>query len=230
MLGVVREQADQRVTLLDFGCGVSQLYERILKRGLSNIEYSGLDVSPAFLARAREKFPGIKYYEIDVLADDTSLGQFDYAVISGLFTCKLTASFETTLERLNRLLEIVFGHVRVGLAFNVMSKQVEWERDDLFHLPFETLARVLCSDISRHFVIRHDYGLYEYTTTCTGNQSSGCRKGRSSGPNGRRIVIGFLLVTVRETMIGSLTRLPDPAFPRRSDRLSPRLRAVGSAR
>ena len=47
---------------------------------------------------------------------------------------------------------------------NTMSKHVDWERHDLFHLPLETLTTFLCRDVSRHFVIRNDYGLYEYTT------------------------------------------------------------------
>jgi len=62
------------------------------------------------------------------------------------------------------LVRRVFRHVRIGMAFNVMSKQVEWEREDLFHLPFDELADFLTAEVSRHFVIRHDYGLYEYTT------------------------------------------------------------------
>jgi hypothetical protein len=49
------------------------------------------------------------------------------------------------------------------LAFNVMSKQVDWERDDLFHLPLDRLLTFLSREVSRHVVIRHDYGLYEYT-------------------------------------------------------------------
>ena len=44
-----------------------------------------------------------------------------------------------------------------------MSKQVDWERDDLFHLPLDLLADYLTRNLSRHFVIRNDYGLYEYT-------------------------------------------------------------------
>ena len=36
-------------------------------------------------------------------------------------------------------------------------------REDLFHLPMDILASFLAHEISRHFVIRHDYGLYEYT-------------------------------------------------------------------
>ncbi len=50
------------------------------------------------------------------------------------------------------------------MAFNVMSKHVDWEREDLFHLPFDTLAEFLKKELTRNFVFRNDYGLYEYTT------------------------------------------------------------------
>jgi hypothetical protein len=33
----------------------------------------------------------------------------------------------------------------------------------LFHLPFDTLASFLTSELTRNFVFRNDYGLYEYT-------------------------------------------------------------------
>jgi hypothetical protein len=58
---------------------------------------------------------------------------------------------------------LLFTKARKGLAFNVMSKHVDWERTDLFHLPYDELAAFLKSKVSRHFVFRADYGLYEYT-------------------------------------------------------------------
>jgi hypothetical protein len=45
-----------------------------------------------------------------------------------------------------------------------MSRLVDWERDDLFHLPFDVMAEFVGKRLSRHFVIRHDYPAYEYTT------------------------------------------------------------------
>ena len=68
------------------------------------------------------------------------------------------------LAYFERTLSAVFAKAKVGLAFNVMSKHVDWERDDLFHLPFDTLVRFLTASLTRNFVIRNDYGLYEYTT------------------------------------------------------------------
>ena len=53
-------------------------------------------------------------------------------------------------------------HARIGVAFNVITKQVDWERDDVFHLPVDDLLTFLAHRVSRHVHIRHDYGPYEY--------------------------------------------------------------------
>jgi|SRR5579864_2653907 len=164
MLEVIRENQQDRVSLLDFGCGASHLLERIVERGLSHaIEYAGLDLSPSFIQLSRAKFPSCRYYTLDLLKDALGLPEFDYVIMNGVFTEKRDLSFEEMLGYFQALVALAFRHVRVGMAFNVMSKQVDWERNDLFHLPFDVAAAFLASQVSRHFIFRHDYRLYEYT-------------------------------------------------------------------
>ena len=163
MLEVVRAQPGERITLLDFGCGASHLYEYMRKHGMGHIDYGGLDLSEKYLAFAKRKFPTLPYYHLDVLDDDAALPTFDYVVMNGIFNYKGDQSYDEMLAYFRRLLSVMFAKSKVGLAFNVMSKQVDWERDDLFHLPFDEIASFLTKHLSRHFVIRHDYGLYEYT-------------------------------------------------------------------
>ena len=43
------------------------------------------------------------------------------------------------------------------------SLGVDWERDDLFHVPLDLLANFFSKNVSRNFIIRNDYDLYEYT-------------------------------------------------------------------
>jgi SAM-dependent methyltransferase len=164
MLDVIRRRDGNPVRVLDFGCGASHLYEYIRSQGVSGIEYSGLDISPRFVELSQSKFPEVRYWCADILDDDVLLPQFDYAVMNGLFTERVGMTFEDMFEYFKQVIRRVFQLVDDGLVFNVMSKQVDWERDDLFHLPFDVLAGFLTSEISRNFVLRHDYGLYEYTT------------------------------------------------------------------
>jgi SAM-dependent methyltransferase len=163
MLDVIKPGASS-VSLLDFGCGLSNLYEYILGQGFSGIEYSGLDLSPRYLALSRLKYPTVRYYDTDVL-DPTSppLGPFDYVAMNGLFHTRGGLSQEEMFTLLRVLVSRLFEVATVGIAFNVISKQVDWEREDLFHLSIDSLLAFLAHEVSRHVVVRHDYGLYEYT-------------------------------------------------------------------
>jgi len=165
MLELIRRNNEARmVRLLDFGCGTSHLYEHILARGIKNISYAGLDLSEQFVQVSQTKFPGNEYYCVDMLTGDAAIPSFDYVVMNGVFTEKRALDFDEMFAYFKRLLKKVFEKAEIGLAFNVMSKHVDWEREDLFHLPFDVLAAFLKQELTRNFVFRNDYGLYEYTT------------------------------------------------------------------
>lgn len=165
MLDLIKPRsASEKVTLLDFGCGAAHLQEYILKRDIANIEYAGLDLSEKFVNLAQSKFPSNKFFRLDVLEDKSSLPAFDYIVMNGVFTEKRELTFAEMFDYFRRLLVNIFANAEIGIAFNVMSKHVDWEREDLFHLPFDLLATFLKKDLTRNFIIRNDYGLYEYTT------------------------------------------------------------------
>jgi SAM-dependent methyltransferase len=164
MLDVIRGPHDEEVSLLDFGCGASHLLEYMIELGITGVRYSGLDLSPKFLALSRSKHPSVTYYELDVLEDSLRLPDFDYIILDGIFNYRGELSHEEMLGYCHELLRAVFPKAKRAIAFNVMSTQVDWERDDLFHLPLDELASFLTTHLSRHFVVRHDYGLYEYTT------------------------------------------------------------------
>ena len=164
MLDVIKPGANRNVSLLDFGCGAAHLNEYIVEQGLKHIDYAGLDLSEKFVRLAQSKFPSNRFFCVDLLEENASLPVFDYVVLNGVFTEKRELSFDEMFAYFKRLVTRVFAQASIGIAFNVMSKHVDWERDDLFHLPFDTLAAFLTKDVTRNFVFRNDYGLYEYTT------------------------------------------------------------------
>jgi SAM-dependent methyltransferase len=164
MLELIPTSRPSMVKLLDFGCGASHLYEHIVARGSTGIEYVGLDLSPKFVELSRKKFPRNHYICADILEESDAVPMSDYIVMNGVFTVKRSLTFEEMLTYFECTLSAAFAKAERGIAFNVMSKHVDWEREDLFHLPFDTLARILIRTLTRNFVIRNDYGLYEYTT------------------------------------------------------------------
>lgn len=157
------EACDKRFSLLDFGCGAGHLLEHLQRSGRHDIDYVGLDLSPKFVELCRKKFPNDEFHCLDVLRDQTSLSFADYVVMNGVFTEKRSLSFDEMFQYFSDVIRRVFPSVKRGLAFNLMSKHVDWERDDLFHVPFDLLAGFLRKEVSRHYQFRADYGLFEYT-------------------------------------------------------------------
>lgn len=164
MLDIVPGRLDRRFSVLDFGCGLSHMYAYIKSRKIDNVQYAGLDISEEFIARARKKYPENAYYCMDILENAHDLPDFDYIILNGVLTEKADLTFEQMLYYTKRIITAVFSKASIGVAFNVMSKDVDWERDDLFHLPFDMLSAFLVNELKARFMFRKDYGLYEYTT------------------------------------------------------------------
>lgn len=150
-------------TLLDFGCGAAHLYQYIIDNNYDNISYEGLDLSSEFIALCRKKYVNINFHCLDILNNDIKLNEFDYIVLNGVFTEKRGLTFDEMYDYFQKVIIEINAITKKGFAFNVMSKNVDWERDDLFHLSLDLLSDFLCKKISRNFIIRSDYGLYEYT-------------------------------------------------------------------
>ena len=163
MLEVIKERAPNKVSLLDFGCGASHLYEYMAKAVWGRVDYAGLDISPKFIELCRAKFPHVRYYCLDVLEEGSDIPCFDYIIMNGVLTERRNLSFEEMWSYAQRLIARVFSKANKGIAFNVMSKQVDWERDHLFHLPIDMLVSFVVRKLSRYFTIRHDYHDYHYT-------------------------------------------------------------------
>jgi hypothetical protein len=163
---------DEDCTLLDFGCGLSGLKRHMDtwykgdKPRYRGVKYTGLDISEKFIAKCRELFPDTEYICLDLMKEGPErLGrQWDWVICNGVFTEKRELPWQEMWDYTHVLLGRVFQLARKGMAFNVMSKCVDWERDDLFHLPVETCIDFV-KHLSRRFTIHHmDYGRYEYTT------------------------------------------------------------------
>ena len=164
MLGVVRDPRTL-VSILDFGCGLGHLLDFIESRSdYRHLRYTGLDISQKYLSAARARHPQHEFMLMDVLDSDDALPVFDYVVLNGLFNYRGAIDRPRMMLYWEQLTATAYRHCREGMAFNVMSTLVDWERDDLFHLSLDEMSRFVGRHLSRHFIVRHDYPAYEYTT------------------------------------------------------------------
>jgi dTDP-4-amino-4,6-dideoxygalactose transaminase len=166
MLDLLEGDASPRIDLLDVGCGSGDMLRYIRSRVQQHIRYHGIDVSVAALDLARAKFPDGAFSEIDLArASDQSIGTLatDYAIINGLFTAKGPLRDADMWSLLRHVIVRLWGVVRKGVAFNVMSKRAESEKADLFHASFDELAEALDPIAGRNLAFRADYSPNEYT-------------------------------------------------------------------
>jgi hypothetical protein len=162
---LTRENRGNKFSLLDFGCGNALFVDYLTQHDLlSEIDYTGLDLSDLFISCSQKKYPHLNFVSADILKSPHAVNKQDYIIMNGVLTIKSTLNFEAMWEYTQRLLTILFEKCNVGMAFNIMSAHVDWRRDDLFHLEFDTLAQFLQKNLTRNYIFRNDYGLYEYTT------------------------------------------------------------------
>lgn len=157
---VVLDPIKPAETVLDFGCGLAALYQYAKDYNI-DIKYSGLDISDKFITIAKSKFPEIQFVVHDILKTPLAT-TYDHIIMNGVLTVKRDLSYNEMLEYTEQLIKTIARHANKTIIVNFMSKFVDWERDDLFHMPFNVLIKIVMT-ITRKFTIRHDYNPYEYT-------------------------------------------------------------------
>ena len=149
MLDLLEGDASPHIDLLDVACGSGDMLRYIRSNRAQQHPLSRNRRSVAALDLARAKFPDGAFSEIDLArASDQSVDTLatDYAIINGLFTVKGPLSDDDMWSLLRHVIGRLWGVVRKGIAFNVMSKLAEFERADLFRASFDELAEILDPD------------------------------------------------------------------------------------
>ncbi|MEO5671698.1 MAG: class I SAM-dependent methyltransferase [Ramlibacter sp.] len=151
------------VTLVDLGCGLGHFHEYLISQQRDDVRYIGIDLSEDYLTLCRAKYPSADFRRADVLANPDSLPMCDYVVMNGLFNYRGGTPRDEMLAYFQALVSTAWTRARQGIAFNVMSTLVDWEREDLFHVSPQELSTFVWRNLSRHFSIRQDYGMFEHT-------------------------------------------------------------------
>lgn len=164
MLAICRQDSSSHIELLDLGCGYGALLDYLHQAQLDErIAYTGVDISPVFITAAKALHPTATFYQCDILKNPLPKMDYDYVIMNGVFTEKRQLSHASMVQFVKQMLQQAFKMARKGIAFNIMSYHVDWSNLDLFHWSLDELGMFLTQELSRQFVIRQDYGLYEYT-------------------------------------------------------------------
>ncbi|MFZ5608257.1 MAG: class I SAM-dependent methyltransferase [Pseudomonadota bacterium] len=163
MRGLVRPQGEA-FSILDVGCGPGFFHDALEGHFAPGaFAYHGIDISPAMVAAAKARRPHINVEARDLVAAPLPGQSVDYAVLNGVFTVRERLSEAAMLAFAEALLASVFNSCRMGLAVNFMAPHADWRDDKLFYLSLDKAMQLFKARLSRHVVLRLDYGLWEYT-------------------------------------------------------------------
>jgi len=150
--------------VLDFGCGNALLMDFLNERGIK-CEYHGWDISERMIEVAKKRHPKAKFKVINIFHEDLSeyVNFFDYILISGVFYIKVDGEESVHKKWIEQILLKLWNLSKKGLAVNFMTEYVDWRDSSLYYCPINEIIIFCVDNLSRWFVIRHDYQLWEFT-------------------------------------------------------------------
>ena len=149
------------VSVADLGCGYGAMFDYLAERlGERLVSYVGIDVNPEMVAAAQTRVDDPRAsFVVGALPEEPC----SHAFVSGTFNVKLDATdaewealVRDTLRSLARL-------AQRGLAFNLLTDQVDWRDRQLFYADPGRFLDFCRHELSRSVALLHDYPLYEWT-------------------------------------------------------------------
>lgn len=147
---------DSRV--LDIGCGTGTFYRHAIRRGITGMEYWGIDIVPGLISQANLRCgPGPHFIVGDFL--EKGFATFDYVVANGTFNARHRQG--DNMAVLRAALSRAFDLANRGVAFTLMSSHVDYMDEYLFYYDPAEVFRY-CKGLTRRVTLRHDLPLFEF--------------------------------------------------------------------
>lgn len=141
-------------SVLDFGCGTGELLNYLQQRTGYRGAYTGYEISDEMLTLARTKFPDHRFENRDVLVDPPEQ-TYDYVLINGVFNNAVPGSDNRAF--MFDVLRTLMPAVRKGLAFNALSRYVDYFDSGLYYCDPAEVFRFCKEELSPLVTLRHDY-------------------------------------------------------------------------
>ena len=93
-------------SVLDVGCGLGNLYDYLKKQDY-NFKYTGVDILPEMIFRAKEKNPQAEFFSANIFEDDLfGDRKFDVIYASGIFNIELGNNDDFLRNALQRFVSL----------------------------------------------------------------------------------------------------------------------------
>ncbi len=150
--------------LLDVACGLGHFYDYLLETENRPAAYKGVDIAPEMIRMAQQRHPALHFAVEDLLALPAPVEPiFDYVICCGLFHLRAGNSENEWKEFSEAMILRMYQFARYGMAFNMMTDQVDYKIDRLYYADPAHYLNFSRHNLSRYVCLRHDYPLYEFT-------------------------------------------------------------------
>jgi len=127
-----------------------------------NYEYSGTEILPEYVDNVMSRFPKNRFYLRDV-AEIQPEEKYDYVVMSGVFHQRRETSIRDWKAFSQKLISNAFKMSKIAVGFNFISPFVDFYQTEVYYCNLMKLIHFINDDLSRFFVINHNYALFEFT-------------------------------------------------------------------
>ena len=155
--------AEQRFSIHDVGMGLSYYYA-YLKNNFPTleIEYSGSEILKAFYKESMKRYPEQRFYIRDI-SKQSFKDCYDYVIMSGVFHQRRDTPIRQWENYAQSLISNSFAMCRKGIAFNFITPFVDFYQPEVYYCNMSKFLNFIVDQLSRFFVISHNYALYEFT-------------------------------------------------------------------
>jgi SAM-dependent methyltransferase len=148
---------DKNCSVLDIGCGFADLYLYLKSNGWSG-SYTGTDLVPVLLEKAKELYPEIELLQVDIASED--LIKADFVIASGIFNSEILE--ESNESHIEKSIKKMFELSNKALCVDFMSTYVDFKKTGAWHTSPEW-AFSIAKKLSKRVILRNDYMPYEFS-------------------------------------------------------------------
>lgn len=151
-------------SILDVACGLGHFYSFLEENESKPKSYKGIDITPGMITHASKRLPQAEFALLDILSEPVpNEPLFDYVICCGLFHLRANNSDKEWSEFCQNMILRMYKYARYGVAFNMMTDQVDFRVDRLYYADPTFYFNFCRHNLSRRVSLRHDYPLYEFT-------------------------------------------------------------------
>ena len=162
LLKIIPQHDQTDISFADLGCGYGALLSILENEYSSKLrDYHGYDISADMIETAKKAYSSTAHAEF--IVSDKIQTRVDYCLASGIFNHHVNTDHKTWTKHIFDTIDHMYEMSDCGLAFNIMTKYVDYEEDYIYYADPADFCHRLMEKYGRSLRLHHDYNLYEFT-------------------------------------------------------------------